>query len=193
MRAPKDIYERFVEFEEQAAAVYLRMASRFTPENLELSSLWLDMGMQEKQHAGLLQFCMEEELFATQLPGEKEIHEAEALFSGVMKRASDPDLSVGEAFQIALELEASEINAIYDRLTQPMHASMYLLRRKIAASLPDHLGYLLQEARRFDLPEELLKKLGQLAMSHPSNEKSSTSGKDDPFTGHLNDKSGKSG
>ena len=52
MRSPKWIYQQFVAFEEQAAAIYLQMASRFSPENTELSSFWLDMGMQEKQHAG---------------------------------------------------------------------------------------------------------------------------------------------
>jgi rubrerythrin len=56
MRTPQNVYRRCVEFEEKAAAIYLRLAARFSPENKELSSLWLEMGMQEKEHAGLLQF-----------------------------------------------------------------------------------------------------------------------------------------
>lgn len=161
MRDAKDIYRRFIHFEEQAAAIYLRMASRFSPENPELSALWLEMGIQEKQHAGLLQFCLAEELFAAKLPTDKEIEGTEALFSRLMRQASNADLSIEDAFRIALELEASEVNAIYDGLTLPMHTSRYLLRRKIAISLPDHLGYLLQEARRFNLPEEGLKAFEQ--------------------------------
>ena len=159
MRSPKEIYHRFVNFEEQAAAIYLRMASRFSPEDQELGSFWLDMGMQEKQHAGLLQFCLEEELFANQLPADKEIHDAEVLFAGLMKQASAPDLTVQQAFQIAIDLETSEVNNIYDILTTPMHASMYLLRRKIATSLPGHLQHLLEEARRHNMPGEVLGKL----------------------------------
>jgi rubrerythrin len=161
MRSAKEIYRRFIDFEEQAAAIYLRMASRFSPENPALSAFWLDMGIQEKQHAGLLQFCLAEELFAANLPEDKEIREVEALFSSLTKQAADADLSVEDAFRIAVELETSEVNAIYDVLTTPMHASMYLLRRKIATSLPDHLEHLLQEARRFDVPEESLQELNR--------------------------------
>jgi hypothetical protein len=168
MRDAKNTYRRFIAFEEQAAAIYLRMASRFSPEDPELSALWLDMGIQEKQHAGLLQFCLAEELFATELPSEKGIQDIETLFSRLRKRASDADLSAEDAFHIALEMETSEVNAIYDALTTPMHGSMYLLRRKIAISLPDHLGHLLQEARRFKLPEEALKLLEQRILRDPS-------------------------
>ena len=167
MRDAKDTYRRFIAFEEQAAAIYLRMASRFSPENPELSAVWLDMGIQEKQHAGLLQFCLAEELFATELPTDKEIHDVENLFSRLTKLAGDADLSVENAFHIGLELETSEVNAIYDDLTTPMHASMYLLRRKIATSLPDHLGHLLQEARRFKVPEESLRELEQRIAQAP--------------------------
>jgi hypothetical protein len=159
MRNAKGIYRRFISFEEHAAAIYMRMASRFSPENPELSAFWLDMGIQEKQHAGPLQFCLAEELFATDLPSDKEIHDLENLFSKLMKHASDANLSLKDAFHIALEMETSEVNAIYDALTTPMHGSMYLLRRKIAVSLPDHLGRRLQEARRFEVPEESLKEL----------------------------------
>jgi hypothetical protein len=36
---------------------------------------------------------------------------------------------------------------------------MYLLRRKIVTSVPDHLGLLLREARRFGVPEESLQEM----------------------------------
>ena len=103
MRDVKDIYRRFISLEEHAAAIYMRMASRFSPENPELSALWLDMGIQEKQHAGLLQFCLAEELFASALPSDKEIRDLESLLTDLMKRASDAELSLEDAFHIALE------------------------------------------------------------------------------------------
>jgi rubrerythrin len=162
MKSPQDVYRRFIDFEEQAASIYLRMASRFSPENLDVGSVWLDMGIHEKQHAGLLQFCVAEELFAADLPSEREILETEGLFSRLTRQAANPDLSVEEAFEIAAQLETSEVNAIYDRLTTPLHASTYLLRRKIAASLPDHLEHLLHEARRLKIPPESLERLEQL-------------------------------
>src|SRR5688572_31707143 len=116
MRSPTDVYRRFIDFEEQAAAIYLRMASRFSPENPEVSSLWLDMGIQEKQHAGLLQFCLAEELFADKLPSDKEILDAEQLFSRLAKQAAEPDLGVQQSFEIAIQMETSEVNAIYNGL-----------------------------------------------------------------------------
>jgi rubrerythrin len=162
MRAPADVYKQFIDFEEQAAAIYLRMASRFSPEDAELSALWLDMGMQEKQHAGLLQFCLAEELFAPKLPTNEQIQSAQSLLTRLMKAASIPDVSVEESFRIALELEGCEVNNIYDTLTTPLHASIYLLQRKIATSLPDHFEHLLKEARRFHIGEETIRGLEQL-------------------------------
>jgi hypothetical protein len=168
MTHQKDVYRRLIDFEEQAAIIYLSMASRFSPETPELGALWLEMGIQEKQHAGLLQFCLAEGLFARRLPSEEEIRAAEALFSSLMSRASNPNLTAEEAFQIALELETSEVNDIYDSLTTPLHASTYLLRRKITASLPDHVEHLLREARRFNVPEESLRKLERLVQGKQS-------------------------
>jgi len=168
MRNSKWIYQQFVAFEEQAADIYLRMASRFLPENADLGSFWLDMGMQEKQHAGLLQFCVAQELFTANLPTEKEIRTTAALFDAWRKRASEPNISVADAFAIATEMETSEINAIYDRLTTPVHSSMYLLRRKVATTLPDHVGSLLKEASKYDVGEETLKELERAASRHTS-------------------------
>jgi len=166
MKNPKWIYQQFVAFEEQAAAIYLQMASRFSPESPELSSFWLDMAMQEKQHAGLLQFCIAEELFAENLPTDTEIHDIGALLHQLLKRASEPDLSVADAFRVATQMEASEVNAIYDRLTTPVHNSMYLLRRKLATTLTDHVGSLFRLACKCDLPEETLKELERMASHH---------------------------
>jgi rubrerythrin len=160
-----DVYRRCIDFEEQAAAIYLRMASRFSPENPELSAVWLNMGLQEKAHAGLLQFCLAEELFSGTLPEDQQIRDIEAMFSRLTKKAAEPDLSVEESFAIALQLEKSEVNVIFDCLTKPMHASAYLLRKKIATSLPDHVEHLLQEARRFNVPEEALTGLNRPGQS----------------------------
>ena len=151
-RTPKSVYDKFVEFEERAASVYLHLAVHFS-QNAELSSLWLEMGMQEKQHAGLLQFCAAECLFAPDLPSDAEIESAERLFAGLKKRASQPDLTVADAFEIAMEMEESEVNTIYDRLTTGVHQSMYLLRRKIV-TMPNHIERLRREARKYGVAEK---------------------------------------
>ena len=167
MTTPNEIYRRFIGFEEQAANIYLSMASRFASETPDLATFWLEMGMQEKQHAGLLQFCLAEKLIATSLPNDSDIREVEALFVKLSKEASNPALSVETSFKIAAEMEAAEVNVIYDKLTTPVHPSMYLCQRKIA-TLTDHIGVILQEARKFNVSRETLNELDHLSSSQPS-------------------------
>ena len=151
---PRNVYRRFLEFEERAAAVYLDLASRFSQDS-KLSSFWLDMAMHEKEHAGLLQFCLRDHLFASDLPDSAGIQKLAALFKRLEKRAADPNLRVEEAFLLAVELETSEINTIYCHLTTTLHSSMYLLRRKIVTSFPNHVDELLESARTFHVGNHL--------------------------------------
>src|SRR5688572_20552643 len=112
MKSPEVVYRKFIEFEEQAASIYLVMASHFSPQNVELGSLWLDMAIQEKQHAGLLQFCVVEALFAENQPSDEKVAALEAELAGLAKRAASPDLTIETAFEIAIAMERSEINDI---------------------------------------------------------------------------------
>ena len=157
---PGIVYRRFIEFEEEAAAIYLHFASHFS-EDHQLSAFWLDMGMQEKQHAGLLQFCLADSLFAADLPDRAEIEEIAGLFKQWKKQAADPELSLEEAFTIAMELETSEINGIYRHLTTPLHPSVYLLRRKIMTCL-DHVDEVIRAASKFGVKSGALKRLMRL-------------------------------
>jgi len=158
MKTSAQIYQRFIEFEERAAALYFRLASHFS-KNTELSSFWLDMGMQEKQHAGLLQFLLAENLFAANLPDDSLIQKVDDAFRDFESRASDPELSIPAAFQIALEMESSEVNDIYSHLTTSTHASTYLWHRKISILTPGHIGFLASAAHKFGAGDEVLHKL----------------------------------
>lgn len=162
---PKDIYRKFIEFEERAATIYLRLASRFASESRELSAFWLDMAMEEKQHSVLLQFCLGEKWFAPSLPGEGEIRKFTAVFRQFEKQAAGRKITKEEAFEIAAELEGSEVNAIYCYLTTPLHVSLYLLKRKIATSPFDHLGHLAAAGKKFKVPAATLRKLERLKES----------------------------
>jgi len=166
METPKEIYEKFIEFEERAASVYLNFASHFS-KNPDLSSFWLEMGMQEKQHAGLLQFCLAEKMLAGDLPNNVTIQKVGEKFRDAETRAADPQLSVDDAFQIALELEASEVNDIYCHLTTTTHSSVYLWHRKVATLAPDHIGHLADTARKFGVGADLLRKLDHLKEKCP--------------------------
>jgi hypothetical protein len=155
MNTPEKVYRQFCEFEEKAAAIYTQFAARFAHDQ-QLGSFWLDMAMHEKQHAGLLQFCLCEGMFTPDLPDPAETEKFTTLFESLERRARDPNLTIEQAFSIAVELEASEINAIYCRLTVPLHKSMYLLRRKIATMVPNHIDELIESARKFGVGETAL-------------------------------------
>ena len=93
-----------MEFEERATAIYLKMAARF-PDDHELASLWFDLAMHEKEHAGLLQFCLCEGCFASDLPNEKDIRRISGLFQSLEKRAASLNLGIRDVFAIVVEME----------------------------------------------------------------------------------------
>jgi hypothetical protein len=164
MRTPQNVYRRFIQFEEAAAAIYLKMASHFSPQNPELSSLWLEMAMQEKEHAGLLQFCLAERMFAPKLVNGGHIRKISTLFHNLERRAANPALDIDEAFVIAVEMETSEVNDIWCHLTSPVHASLYLLRRKITSAVPDHIATLVAAGNKFGVSGKALRKLERLTV-----------------------------
>jgi hypothetical protein len=165
VNSPKETYERFIEFEERAATICVCLASRFASEIPALGAFWLDMAMEEKQHAALLQFCVAEKWFAPNLPDDAEIRNFDAAFEEFGKRATAGRLTTDEAFVLAAELEGSEINAIYCHLTTPLHESLYLLKKKIATSPFDHIEQLVAAGKKFTVSTATLNKLDELKAS----------------------------
>ena len=116
-----DPLERFAEIERLVSKVYFRFSHLFMNQ-LELRDFWWEMAVQEEQHSSILLACREmiknyedEELDpsisrakADQLKGELTAY----------LRKGTRSLSVEEAFQIALEIETSEIDVIYGKLLQ---------------------------------------------------------------------------
>ncbi len=166
MRTAKNTYRRFIEFEERAADIYLRLASNFSPENPDVGGFWLDMALQEKEHAGLLQFCLAERMFSSSLPGDSDIRKFDGFFRKLERRAKDCN-DVNGAFQLAFDLESSELDSIYCHLTTPLHPSMYLLKRKIASSPSNHIQFLANAAKKFGASDKLTAKLGSLKEDCP--------------------------
>jgi hypothetical protein len=72
-----------------------------------LSWFWLEMSMEEKQHALFLQFCAGEGMIST-LPDRTAIRKLDEHFALLEKRASQPNLPVDEAFLIAAVLQSGD-------------------------------------------------------------------------------------
>ncbi|HEY7532235.1 MAG TPA: hypothetical protein VH681_05555, partial [Nitrospiraceae bacterium] len=78
MNATK-VYDGFIGLEDRSAALYLELSVRFF-DNPALCRFWVEMAMEEKQHAGMLQHCREAGVFASELPGKDQIQKLSTLF-----------------------------------------------------------------------------------------------------------------
>jgi rubrerythrin len=155
------IYDGFIRFEERSAALYLELSVRFF-NNPELSWFWVEMAMEEKQHAGMLHHCCEAGVFASELPGKDEIQKLNSLFRQLETRLNQASLTLDDAFDMAIELEGSEINDIYSRLTAPIQGPAYVMRKKMELSLAGHFDRLQEAASKFNASESIRARLAEL-------------------------------
>lgn len=143
-----NIYDGFIRFEERSAALYLELSVRFF-NKAELSWFWVEMAMEEKQHAGMLQHCREAGVFAPELPGKEQIHRLNTLFRELEARVTVPELTLDDAFEMAMKLESSEINDVYSKLTAPIRGPAHVMRKKMELSVLSHFERLHEAACKF--------------------------------------------
>ena len=155
---PQQLYDVFISFEERSADLYLDLSVRFL-DNPELSWFWVEMAMEEKQHAGMLQYCKETGMFAHDLPDSEPIQRLAGLFKRLASKAAEPTLTIDDAFAIAVELEASEINDIYRNLTAHIDGPWHVVRKKIELSEENHFEHLKKSARQFGVSSRIIEQL----------------------------------
>jgi len=116
---PFDPLLRFAEIERLVAKIYFRFSHLFLAQP-ELRDFWWEMAKEEEQHGCILQACRavienyEEERLDPDISRDK-ARELSAWLQSFLARGT-ASLSVEEAFRIALEVEGSEIDAIYSKL-----------------------------------------------------------------------------
>ncbi len=114
-----DPLERFAEIERLVAKVYFRFSHLFLHQS-ELRDFWWEMAIQEEEHSSILLACKElienysDEKLDPSISREKADQLKEQLSAYLNK--GTPSLTVEEAFRTALEIETSEIDAIYSKL-----------------------------------------------------------------------------
>jgi rubrerythrin len=155
------VYDGFIRFEERSAALYLELSVRFF-DNAELSWFWVEMAMEEKQHAGILQHCREAGVFAAQLPDKDQIQRLSTLFRQLEARLAATQLTLDDAFDMAIELESSEINDIYSRLTAPIQGPAHVMRKKVELSVAGHFERLRAAASKFQAAPTIQTRLAGL-------------------------------
>jgi hypothetical protein len=126
---PDAIYLDFIQCEDGFANLYLEMSVRFW-DHSELSWFWIEMAMREKQRAGLLHHCLEKRVFAREMPNPVTLQLLARRLEELARRATEPGLTVDEAFDIAVQIETSEIEAIRAGLIQPIDGPFHILNKK---------------------------------------------------------------
>jgi hypothetical protein len=112
---------RFAELERLVGKIYFRFSHLFL-HRPALRDFWWQMAMEEEQHACILlaiRIVIENYLEEAMDPGisqDKADHLKVRLLAYLRK--GTPAITAEEAFRIALEIESSEIDAIYSKLLQ---------------------------------------------------------------------------
>jgi hypothetical protein len=118
---PFDPLSRFAELERFVSKIYFRFSHLFLDRS-ELRDFWWEMAKEEEQHALILLACKaliesyDDETLDPSVSREKAQELEDRLISFLAR--GTPSLVIEEAFRIALEIESSEIDAIYSKLLQ---------------------------------------------------------------------------
>jgi hypothetical protein len=158
---PDGIYFDLIHCEDKSADLYLDLSIRFS-EQMDLSWFWIEMAMKEKQQAGLLQYCLENKVFARDLPDIVEIRDVKRRLDDLGLRASDPNVTVDNAFDIAIQVETSGLPEIRSRLTTTIEAPAYVQQKKVELLGGDYSEKLRSAADRFAVSEDVRSKLAKL-------------------------------
>jgi hypothetical protein len=118
---PFDPLLRFAEIERLVSKIYFRFSHLFLDQP-ELRDFWWQMAKEEEQHGSILSACKalienyDDETLDPSISDDKAQELEDRLLSFLAQGI--PSLAVEEAFRIALEIESSEIDAIYSKLLQ---------------------------------------------------------------------------
>jgi len=116
---PFDLLLRFADIERLVAKIYFRFSHLFL-DRPELRDFWWEMAREEEQHACILHACRaiienyDDESLDPTLSSDK-AQELGAWLNAILAQGTAL-LSVEESFHMALQIEGSEIDAIYSKL-----------------------------------------------------------------------------
>ncbi len=115
----EDPFERFAGIERLVSKIYFRFSHLFLHHG-ELRDFWWQMARDEGQHACILLACkaivenFQENPVNPEI-GKEKAEQLEGQINSCLGKGM-PSISVEEAFKIALEIECSELDAIYSEL-----------------------------------------------------------------------------
>jgi hypothetical protein len=132
-----DIYTKFENFETHLAYCYLLLQKRFSS-HPRLASFWSHAAIDELHHCSILRFCREQERMTDVDIDREVIRRIEDVLDIVRDIATDPELSIDEAFYAAFLVESSEMDDFYEEMSSVLTEAQPLLLDNIQASLRSH-------------------------------------------------------
>jgi hypothetical protein len=148
MTKRETLYAKFEGFEEEIAHCYFLLHERFIA-NPPLAKFWAEAAMDELQHCSILRFCRERGLMADVNIEPKVAEHVGDLLATVKGLATDPEVSIEEAFYASLLMESSELEETYEKLTSGLAKAHPLLYEAVHASLRSHHGAFADAAEQF--------------------------------------------
>ena len=113
-----DLFDRSIQIEKQAESIYQELEKRFS-HHPEAAALWKAMAADEVIHANVLANTLESappEKLDSQAPAEVWANVREIL-NRMSQNVLGPIKSLKDAYELAHQLEYSEVNAIFEFLT----------------------------------------------------------------------------
>jgi hypothetical protein len=144
----KDIYARFEALEEEVAHCYFVFHERFLF-NSPLAKFWIEAALDEMQHASILRFCREHDLFGNVDDAPEVAKRIDELLDTLRVTASKAKISVDEAFAAALIVESSELDEAYEKMTHPLVQAHLMLYEAIQSNLRLHHYNFAEAAEQF--------------------------------------------
>jgi hypothetical protein len=146
--ASKDLYEKFEALEEQVAHCYFVFHERFLS-NSRLAKFWVDAALDEMQHASILRFCREHELFGRIDDAPAVAGKIDELLDILRDAARKPNITIDDVFAAALIVESSELDEAYEKLTRPLVQAHLILYEAIQSNLRLHHYNFAEAAEEF--------------------------------------------
>jgi hypothetical protein len=144
----QDLYAKFEALEEEVAHCYFIFHERFLS-NPPLAKFWVDAALDEMQHASILRFCREHNLFGTVDDAPSVARKINELLDTLRAAVRSAKLTSDAAFAAALVVESSELDEAYEKLTRPIVQAHLMLYEAIQSNLRLHHYNFAEAAERF--------------------------------------------
>lgn len=150
-----EILGRCSTLEQRVAGIYEQFARSLPKDELSLKNFWLGLSAEERQHAralatekAALEFEADPGCFMPEYPAK--LVALAAMLKQIEEKTSQ-GVSKDEAFQLAFDLEQSELNMIYQNLVLIGRAAFKLIARDVDQSLNllQHQQNFLEGIKRF--------------------------------------------